>query len=371
MKSIAFICKFSWVGISTSVINSAIFWESKGYCVDIYTEKPDQDRFSLPNLNEKKITFIITEINNRWIVDDVLFCFKYFQKKKYEWVIGFDHLGLIRGGIALLFKKNNLIYHSLEFFEPTNTSLKNRFIKFIEVYFAYKAKYIFTQDGYRINFLKADLLQNVNKFKIINNTPMGNEIDIKSNYFRSHFNISQEKKIILCVGTLIDETLVKELADSIELIDKIFVLVFHGWFPNIIVKNHILELQKKTNRIYISEKLFSHDRKNIPFQSCDIGFVGFKPVTNNLKYSAGSGGKIYDFLRNGKPIVCYTTPGMKELIESNQVGFCFSNFDEINSCLIRIAFNYESFKKSCFALYNRMEFGHQYEKIFNEVLSNT
>ena len=368
-KRIAFITKFGWVGISSSVINSAIFWESKGYAVDIYSERPDFKRFPLPQFPSKKINFIITEIHKKFLFDDIFFRIKYFRKKEYKWIIGFDHLGLIRAGICSIFTKNKLVYHSLEFFEPKKKLLKNKIIKLLERLFASKAKHILTQDSHRVEFLKKDLNQNNKKIKIIFNSPIGDIFPDNSDYFREQFNIPKTKRIVLGIGSLIREHLIINLVDSLSKWQDEFVLVLHGWFPNIEIKNYVInEMKNFPNKLFISEKLFGNDEKYIPFQACDIGFVGFLPLNNNLKYAAGSAGKTFDFMRTGKPILAYKTPGMKELIEDNKVGLVFSEFKEIDIPLSKIKTNYNIYHDNCLKSFAKYEFNAQYDKFYRSVL---
>ncbi len=366
MRSIAIICKFSWVGISTSVINSALFWESKGYSVDLYLEKPDQIRFPLPDFSGYNITFIITEINRKKVIDDIVFRKTFFRNLKYDWIIGFDYSGLIRGGITCLFTSGKLIYHSLEFFEPKKGRIKDLVMKFLERCFSTKAKYIFTQDLFRRDYLALDLKQNHAKFRIVYNSPLSQATVEHKDYFRETFNIPKSKKIVLCVGSLIKEHWVIELVNSVDKWADDFILVLHGWFPHNDIRKYVLDKQNTLpGRIFISEKLFNNKDKIIPFQSCDIGFVGFMPINNNLKYAAGSAGKLYDFLQSGKPVVAYNTPGMKELI--SQAGIVFNHWMEIPGILNKLKSNYEEISSHCVAVNENYRFDVQYNTFFQSL----
>ena len=88
MKKIALICKYNWAGFSTSLINTAIFWEGNGYQVDIYSEKPDTAKYPFPIYDDKNISYIITKISKTLFYDDIYFRFKHFKKTNYEYIIG-------------------------------------------------------------------------------------------------------------------------------------------------------------------------------------------------------------------------------------------------------------------------------------------
>jgi glycosyltransferase involved in cell wall biosynthesis len=366
MRRIALIAKYGWVGISTSLINTALFWEKKGYTVDIYLEQPDEKRFPFPDFPGKNIRIIRTVITALNLMDDLIFCRKYFDKHAgYQWVIGFDVEALIRTGICQLLYGGQVIYHSLEFYEPNHKTFWSIIKKILEKYFSRKAKYVFTQDANRVAFLENDLNIPKEKFRLIYNSPTGEAIKAHADYFRGKFNIKHESGIVLCVGSLMKETLVLDIVGSVKSWEDKFVLVLHGWFPDKTVMEFVRQQQEKSpDKIYISDQLFDHWNKYIPFQSCDIGFVGFSSDTNNMKYAAGSAGKLFDFLRTGKPIVAYDSPGMAHLIEGNGAGFVFSDVKKISSILSKIDKSYDLIQQNCFAAYRQYEFNGQYDKVF-------
>lgn len=366
MKRIALITKYSWVNISTSVINTALYWADKGYIVDVFLERPDDKRFTPLNFGNRSINIVRSSILARFRLDDLLFYLNYFNRNvDYEWVIGFDIDGLIRAGICQFFGGFEVIYHSLEFYEPQAKTPRALVIKWMERHFSSKASYVFTQDALRCEFLHRDLRIGKDKFKIIYNSPNGNTIRSRHNYFRKLFDIPDNLLVVLCVGSLIKEHYVYNLVDSVSTWMKNFTLVLHGWFPDDKVKRYVLEQQKLLpEMIHISDELFDNENKYVPFQSCDIGFVGFLPVSKNMEYSAGSAGKLFDFLRTGKPIVAFNTPGMFELIEGNGVGFVFNEPGEIACLLLKIKDNYEILSQNCYDTYKTYEFNCQYERIF-------
>jgi len=368
-KRIALITKFGWVGISTSVINSAIFWESKGYSVDIYCEKPD-NRFRLPCFNTKNIKFIVSQINHGFIVDDIIFYFKFFFfKEKFSLIICFDFPAIIRGGLAGLLTNTPYIYHSLEFFEINSKSTKNKIKKYLEKKFARFSLSIFTQSEARLKYLSTNLSISKNKIKISYNSPIGDPLHIKSNYFQKKFMIAQNRKIVLCIGSLIKEHFIIELIKSISDWPEEFVLILHGWFSNSEDENYILCKQKECiNKLFISRELFDEDNKYIPYLSCDIGFVGFRPENNNLKYAAGAAGKLFDFMRAGKPIIAYDSLDMFNIVHE-KVGLIFKDIKEIPNVLKKIKENYKKYSTSCYEIYEQYEFFQQYEKVYKTLIA--
>ena len=233
---------------------------------------------------------------------------------------------------------------------------------------AHKATYIFTQDERRALFLSSTLKQRKEKFKIVFNSPKGKPDKTKSNYFRKLFNISDEKLIVLCIGSMTDEHYVIDLVNSIENWDEKFVLILHGWFPDEKVKLYVQDkMMEYHDKLFLSDKFFPENQKHLPYQACDIGFVGFKPFNFNFKYAAGSAGKLFDFLKHGVPLIAYTTPGMKNLIKGNRIGKCFNKPTKINRALLNISAEYSSLRINCFNSWLKYEFNNQYNTIFENI----
>jgi glycosyltransferase involved in cell wall biosynthesis len=241
-------------------------------------------------------------------------------------------------------------------------------MKYLEKLSAAKSKYVFTQDEYRINFLSDQLKIDKRKFKLIYNSGYGSPLKKNFDYFRNSFNIPNQKRIILCVGSLIKEHYIIDLLNTIEYWGENFVLVLHGWIPDKTVADFIkIKSQLYPQRLFLSENLFSAEEKETVFQSCDIGFVGFLPNNNNLKFAAGSAGKLFDFLKAGKPIIAYNTPGMVELIEANKVGFVFDNPSEISAILEKINIDYENLSQNAIKTFPKYDFMSQYESVYDNI----
>lgn len=370
MTCIALIAKYSWAGISTSLINSALFWEEKGYMVDIYLERPDVKRFPFPDFHGKNIRIIKTFLNFAPPADDLFFYANCFDRSSnYRWLIAFDVDALIRAGVCHLFGGVKIIYHSLEFYEPNHIGVRAFFKKRIEKFFSKRADYIFTQDLNRIAFLENELNVARYKFRLIYNSSPGEIISLRSNYFAEKFQLSSDLRIVLCVGSLMEETRIMDIVHSVKDWDERFVLVLHGWFPD----NRVSEFVRRQRdampgKIYISEQLLNHWDKYVPFQSCHIGFLGFSSDTNNLKYAAGSAGKLFDFLRTGRPIIAFNSPGMLELVEGNGAGLVYNTVDDIWPALQELEKSYELFRENCFRGHGRYEFNRQYANVYDECL---
>lgn len=369
-SAIALITCHGWIGFSTSVINTAKYWAMMGYSVDIYISNVNKN-IPLPKFKEKNI-FIVYSNKARhklFFLDDLVFYLFYF-KKKYKYVIGFDARGLVRAFFASILESSKLIYHSLEFYEPKKGVFFQAILKKYEIFCAKYSIKIFTQDELRINHLIKDLNLPREKFDIVYNSPIGAIIKDKAHYFHDMFAIDYDIKLVLVTGSLVKEHCIKEIIESVKTWNDNFVLVLHGIIPDTAfeteIRNMISELP---NRIYLSTKLLNANEKDIIFNSVDIGFVGFLPVNENIKYSAGSAGKLFDFMQHGVPIIAFDTPGMKEIVIDNKIGLVFDDWGGISIYLDEIFENINSFSENCYKTFYKYEFLRQYEKVVNKILN--
>ncbi len=366
--SIALITCHGWVGFSTSVINTARYWASKSYDVDLYVSSVHKS-IPFPIFNERNIRRIRSNRarHKLFFLDDVLF-YLFYYKKKYNYVIGFDARGLVRAFVSNIFQNATLIYHSLEFLEPVNNNFYSTLLKKSEIFCAKYATKVFTQDELRINYLLNDLKLPREKFDIVYNSPMGKVIKKKSYFFHDKFSINYSKKIVLATGSLIKEHCIKEIIESVINWDDLFVLVLHGVIPDkqfeIYIRRKISELPGK---IFLSTELLDDSEKNIVFQSVDIGFVGFLPLNNNLKCSVGAAGKLFDFMQHGVPIIAYEALGIHDIIETNNMGFVFLTWNKLNFLLKEIIQNYNVYSENCNRLFDNYEFIKRYDTVIESI----
>lgn len=320
----------------------------------------------MPDFSGKQINVIETHYTSAWPLSDILFsvCEFFGKHRLYDLVIAFDCDALLRASICLGFHPSKIIYHSLEFYEPTEKTLRSVIKKALERYCARRCRGIFSQDQTRIQYLSNDLRVNIDKFYVVFNSPIGAPICRKEDYFRSQFGIGNDSTIILCIGSLIEEHCVPKLVASIANWPERVVLVLHGWFADKSLRDYVKNYEALLpGRLFVSERLLPHDSKYIPYLSSDIGFVGFDSVLNNIKMAAGSAGKLFDFLRTGVPMLGFNSPGMRDLIEGNKVGFVFDDYSQVPYVISKLIDHRERYRENCFIASQKYDFYTQYSKV--------
>lgn len=186
----------------------------------------------------------------------------------------------------------------------------------------------------------------------------------KYGYFHEKFNIPSNTKIVLAIGSLITQHYIYELAQTLLEWPENIVLVLHGWFADENFRNKIMALQiKYEGKLYISTEIFSAADKYIPYLSSDIIFVGFRPDNHNLRLSAGSAGKLFDAMMCGKPVLAYDSPGMRDLVEINNIGVVFDHQAAIPESISEIMKNLKHLSINSLDTFKKYEFANKYKEV--------
>jgi glycosyltransferase involved in cell wall biosynthesis len=368
LKKIVFIAPFSWIGISNPLINTAIYLADKGYQIDIYTvfNKTNTER-GINNFdfnNEKINVFTLREnlfqkVKSKLTDKSYFYFLSQIDVHKYNLLIAFNLDGLRI--VAQLSEKTGIkyIFFSLEIEEPDQ-------LLPMDLDIAQNAVLTITQHESRKVLLSELYDIEMDDIYIIPNAPMGKTLMGKKNYFFQNYSIPDTKKIVLITGTLGADHCVDKIIGTVPTWGDDFVCVLHGWFVGELTEKLFKNMKNKyPERIYHSDKILPFHEKNTIFQSIDIGFVSFDPRNDNLRYAIGSAGKLYDFLRCGKPIIVSALPFAKEMIEEKGCGYIINEYSLLPEIFEKVEENYESLVKNCFSIFDQYEFSTNFENIYN------
>ncbi|MCF6147392.1 MAG: methyltransferase domain-containing protein [Candidatus Kuenenia sp.] len=377
--AVALITAHGWIGVSTPVVMTAKYLANKGYLVDIYMTEdelcnnlgiatPDITSNNIKiykNITQNSRQMITTSLGLKIYAADLEFAARYDSPpQKYEWIIGFDPAGLIRAVLLGSAWNVPFIYHSLELCSQEDP------YKEIERIFSQKALFTLIQDNARADIFAQTNGLDRGKIEIIYNSSLGDASFEKSDFLRDTFKIQKDKKIVLATGTLLPITCIDQIITSVDSWPDNFVLVLHGWIPDKNFELKVLkEIKTKKDKIFLSMEILGVDEKHKVFQSADIGLAFYNPIDTNLKFAAGSSGKIFDFMKAGVPIIGNNIPGMSELLVGSGCGMVVNNASEIGNVLHNLMDQYEIYKKGCSESFPKYEFGRCYEKLLNRVVS--
>jgi len=318
MSSALLVTDFSWVGISTPVINTAGYLIDNGWDVKILAIGADFNRFPLSKKICEKIEIINIKRTKSPLADGIKsYILLKDISKKVSVVFFFDMKAILLALTLPIKAYRSLIYYSLEFFEPQGW--KHRLLKKLECVAAKKCNSIITQDEVRARYLKADL--NVNFVHVVPNSRRGPFQGPKLQRARLGAPNTERPMKLLFIGTLGYETCLDKVLDWYEKYSPPINLIVHGWFVNSSLEKRSRLIEKKSQGgVLISTDLVDDDKKSEIYTKADVVFVGFCGQSKNLQLAAGAAGKLYDAMCYGRPVLALRTPGMTDIVTANNIG---------------------------------------------------
>jgi glycosyltransferase involved in cell wall biosynthesis len=329
-------------------------------------------RFGEPAFAEPGIRKIVVN-RQRFPIGQLKFLWARWKgKKDYRFAIGFDALGLITAAIQHLIFGTPYVYHSLEIFcISSDSNWKLRLLKRLERWAVRRALLCLTQDTQRGSVLAGDLGIPARRIGIALNSPIGPALPQRSGYLQRRLGIGGGKTLVLAVGSLMREHWIDKILSSVDTWPEDCVLVLHGWIPDGDFAMQVqAEAAKRPGRVFVSTDLLPDSDKYQVFQSAAIGLVCYEPIDDNLKYAAGSSGKLYDFMRAGVPVIANDIPGMHQLVEGNACGIVVQSAVQIGQAIRTMQTRYRAYSHAALAAYEHYRFEAVYATVLSRIESS-
>jgi glycosyltransferase involved in cell wall biosynthesis len=373
---VALVTAHGWVGISTPVIMTARYLAQRGGAVDLFVDEDEHCRrlgIGVDRLGLKGVqVHVLPRRPPRGEAacagaDPILFDRGFVERVAelpgdYDWLVGFDPHGLIRAAWLGARWQVPWIYHSLEIHDREDG------LKALERRYAREALLTLTQDE-----IRADILARLNqvpreRIAAVPNSSLGGPLPERRDFFRPRLGIPREAVIVLATGTLLPQHGIDRIMRAAPGWPPPFVLVLHGWIPDPEFEKEVRrQCAAHADRLFLSTEILSAENKPLIFQSADIGLVFFSPDDTNLRFAAGSAGKIFDFMQAGVPIVANELPGMRALIEGNRCGKVVLGAEEIGAVLPEIMAQYAELRRAGLKSFIRYGFERAYGDILSRV----
>jgi glycosyltransferase involved in cell wall biosynthesis len=363
----------AYLGVSTPILNLAMFLADHGYVVDLYAP-PQMAKFRMPDLSAWGVN--LHELENRlaqcFFLRDVEHLLTHLgPKRRYRFVIGDEPDGLLRASVFAWVWRVPYVYLSLDIAEchPAG-GWRERLKKRVESFFSRRAIITVAMDDVRAQIIAEKNGIPRERICTVFNAGRGAPLPEKSEWLRSKFGIANDAFVVLAIGSLIPDTSIDRIVASVSSWSQRFVLVIHGWFVEPAFEARVRALGAQCpSRVFFSTDLFPAETKYKVFQSADVGLVFFEPTTTNLRFVGGAAGKLFDFMRTGVPVVAADLPGMRELVEVNGCGIVVRDPSGIGDALIKIVERYVDFSSRGLAAFPRYEFDASFTPVFQRILS--
>jgi glycosyltransferase involved in cell wall biosynthesis len=271
----------------------------------------------------------------------------YFSKQ-VNTDISYDNIYIIDSTGLMIFNKTKLrfkkgYYVSLEIIDllKPNITLFEKKLKSIEFKSLLKNRFkIIIQDKFRFELLFGDksYLFKENVFFLPNSTE-SKKMYLDVDYLKNKFKLNKEDKVILIAGMWSSEVLSYEIINEFGKIkNSIYHLVIHDRLENLFLNEYL----KDRDRIYFSDTPFNYKKLDILYAACDIGLVFYDTESKDRNFSiiGAASGKLFNYLKNGKPVIVLDNIGLSDLIIDLRCGIVIQNLNQIEAAIDEIFENY-------------------------------
>lgn len=380
-KRIAIIHAEGVIDTVPCLMSAIAMLSESGYHIDIFILK--ENKYLLPKFSHKNVNVFSFEppisgkMLNRWPVLLPIWVWaiiKITKLHKYNYLLGVDPLGIVASAILGRIKAIPIIYLSLEIYVSNEIRRKrDKLLKLLEIKISQKAFFTIVQDKSRALLLQTENAIHRDKIQLLPNSSIGKATLYSSRLLRDKFGITNNKKIILCAGTIAKWTMAMELATSTDDWPDDWVLVLHSRnnLNNDEYTKKIKEI-KKTN-IVLSDTPLPYSEIGELMASADIGVALYQPTDwhtsgTNLSTMGLSSGKISQYLKYGIPVITSDFPDLKELITRYSCGVCIRSPEEIKKAISTIINDISTYRMNAVKCYEEeFEFSVPFNKILKRL----
>lgn len=239
-----------------------------------------------------------------------------FYRSKDIGLVNVHHLSLLPLGCLLKFGCGaKLIYdtHELETERNGLKGIRQKLAKFVELFFIKKVDLVFvvsenTADWYEQNYA-------IKRPTVVMNAPRLISVK-KNNYFREHFRLRPDQKIVLYQGGLAPGRGIEEIIAAFSARrDDAVVVIFMGYGP---LDELILSETKKSDKVYFHPAVSPNELLKYTV-SADYGLCLIQNTCKSYFYCMPN--KLFEYLMTGLPVLVSNMKEMREFVEKNEVGF--------------------------------------------------
>ncbi len=370
---VALVLAHPWAQVSTPPLMTAQFLVEKGYAVDMFVAfdpRLHDMGICLPTLERQGVRLFPSQAGQpappARLADGTVLPPEHWAAVEaarqlpaaYDWIVGFDPGGLARAAALSEIWGAPYVYHSLELYDRPGPE------KELERRCNRGALFTLTQDRQRARILAGLNRLDPKTVHVSVNSSRGSILPDKDSFFRDRFPVG-DRKVVLALGTLLPCTCVDAILASVAAWPRECVLVLHGWIPDASFRVAVERFAAGSDTVFLSSEVVPPEEKFRVCQGADIGLVFYSPDDHNLRFAAGSAGKLYDFMRCGVPIIGNDIPGMAALVNDTGCGLVVPDANALPGALRLLLARQETFRANCLKTFPRYEFDKSYGPIFS------
>lgn len=315
---------------------------------------PDSGRFPTVNTRMTRYPFpllrrgIRTTVRGWWEHIQRMPLNRMFAAGAYDWILGVNSAGIIRGYEYAKRYRVPLVYLSFEIFFRDELSSKAEVEeKERERIASQFADLVIVQDRWRAKLLATENGLSPEKFEYLPVSPGGSPTAQKSDYLRRRFNLSERQTIVLHSGSFAEWTYADELLENVATWPKDFILVVHTRHKPGRTDRYIQAVRRaKRSNVILSTEPLPVDEYEQLVASADIALALYKPVPpsrylqKNIQTIGLASGKFSFAMKYGIPVISIGQQSYGQLLADYVFGENLDSFSEMPAALNRVRSNY-------------------------------
>ena len=220
-------------------------------------------------------------------------------------------------------RRTRVIYDAHELFPEMHEGIRKRVWAELEKWMVPACHAYIQPEKNRIAYFAAKYRIDPARIVLVENFPSGRYAFSGRSRLREYFNLAPEKIILLCTGKIGPDRNIENMIGCMAFLDARFVLVLLGQTYKEYEKElafRIIEA-KTGDRVKFHPPIPNVEMLDYIYSS-DIGLVFYQNTNLNNYWCASN--KLYEFILCGKPVITNDYPGLREVVENNQLGVCLS-----------------------------------------------
>ena len=284
----------------------------------------------------------------------------------YALAIACDLPSLLAARAARALRGTPFVYHSRELaLSWDQRSPGARIAKHAERLCHRAAMLTVVQDTRRAELLARDNRVPQLSFLLVPNSPIGTGEGATSDFLGSRLGLPATTPIVLHAGSVLPETMVLEIIESIAGWPAEAALVVHGVAETGYRPVLDAAAARHPGRVYFSSSLVAAADVDRLFASAAVGLALYRPIDDNFRFVGCAAGKIFNLMKVGIPIVTNDLPGMRELIEESGCGRVVRNPAELGAAIADLLARRAPCRARCAETFPRYEFSRNYRAVID------
>lgn len=264
---------------------------------------------------------------------------------QYRAVIGVDRPGLVLSWIAVSGTDTPLGSLLVEFYLPPKwRGLVNRVGNLLERWAYERCDIPIVQDATRAQFLSDFHGVDVDRVRILPNSPTGIASAGRSAYLHERFGVPLGRVVVLQAGVLDRGTKFDQVLEEARRFPPEWTMVFQSSRP-LDHRTSVLWRPEDAPRILLNRNPLPYEDVEPLVRSATVGVALYRVLSKNTLVKGAAAGKVAMYLKCGVPVVFQDLPSFVPYVEGYGCGVIVREASEIRGAVRTILADYRRFSE--------------------------